>query len=69
MTTRVTVELNEKEIEQISMTYDLLTDIYNELIADEKGNSEIIKLINDTQENLDQITYKFCDEHYRETHY
>ena len=69
MTTRVTVELNNEEIDQISVTYDLLTEIYNELIASEKTNKEAIKLINDTQENLDQIIYKFCNEDYREAHY
>ena len=69
MTTRVTVELNDEEVNQIGITYDLLTEMYNELITDEKGNSETIKLINDTQENLDQIIYKFCNEDYREAHY
>lgn len=69
MTTHVTVELNNEEIDQISVTYDLLTEIYNELIASEKTNKEAIKLINDTQENLDQIIYKFCNEDYREAHY
>lgn len=69
MTTRVTVELNNEEIDQIGVTYDLLTEIYNELITSEKTNQEAIKLINDTQENLDQIIYKFCNEDYREAHY
>ena len=69
MTTHITVELNNEEIDQISVTYDLLTEIYNELIASEKTNKEAIKLINDTQENLDQIIYKFCNEDYREAHY
>lgn len=69
MTTRVTVELNNEEIDQISVTYDLLTEMYNELITSEKTNSEAIKLINNTQENLDQIIYKFCNDHYREAHY
>lgn len=69
MTTRVTVELNNEEIDQIGVTYDLLTEIYNELITSEKTNKEAIKLINDTQENLDQIIYKFCNEDYREAHY
>ena len=69
MTTRITVELNDEEIDQISVTYDLLTEIYNELITSEKTNKEAIKLINDTQENLDQIIYKFCNEDYREAHY
>ncbi len=69
MTTHVTVELNNEEIDQISVTYDLLTEMYNELIASEKTNKEAIKLINDTQENLDQIIYKFCNENYREAHY
>ena len=69
MTTRVTVELNDEEIDQIGVTYDLLTEIYNELITSEKTNKEVIKLINDTQENLDQIIYKFCNEDYREAHY
>ena len=69
MTTRITVELNDEEIDQIGVTYDLLTEIYNELITSEKTNKEAIKLINDTQENLDQIIYKFCNEDYREAHY
>lgn len=69
MITHITVELNNEEIDQISVTYDLLTEIYNELIASEKTNKEAIKLINDTQENLDQIIYKFCNEDYREAHY
>ena len=69
MITHVTVELNNEEIDQISVTYDLLTEMYNELIASEKTNKEAIKLINDTQENLDQIIYKFCNEDYREAHY
>ena len=69
MITHVTVELNNEEIDQISVTYDLLTEMYNELIASEKTNKEAIKLINDTQENLDQIIYKFCNEDYRESHY
>lgn len=69
MTTHITVELDNEEIDQISVTYDLLTEIYNELIASEKTNKEAIKLINDTQENLDQIIYKFCNEDYREAHY
>ena len=69
MTTHITVELNNEEIDQISVTYDLLTEIYNELITSEKTNKEAIKLINDTQENLDQIIYKFCNEDYREAHY
>ena len=69
MTTRITVELNNEEIDQIGVTYDLLTEIYNELITSEKTNKEAIKLINDTQENLDQIIYKFCNEDYREAHY
>lgn len=69
MITHVTVELNNEEIDQISVTYDLLTEMYNELITSEKTNKEAIKLINDTQENLDQIIYKFCNEDYREAHY
>ena len=69
MITHVTVELNNEEIDQISVTYDLLTEMYNELVTSEKTNKEAIKLINDTQENLDQIIYKFCNEDYREAHY
>ena len=69
MTTRITVELNDEEIEQICATQDLLVGIYNELVLDEKNNNESIKLLNVTQEKLDQIIYKFCNEHYRDTHY
>ena len=69
MTTRITVELNDEEIEQINATQDLMVEIYNELVIDEKNNKKSIELLKQIQEELDQIIYQFCNDEYKEIHY
>ena len=69
MTTKITVQLNDEEIEMINKVSDLLTEMYNELVIDEKQNKEQITLLNQTQQHLDDIVYKFCNDHYKEIHY
>lgn len=69
MTTKIIVQLNDEEIEMIDKVSDLLTEMYNELVIDEKQNKEQITLLNQTQQYLDDIIYKFCNDDYRDTHY
>ena len=69
MLTRITVELNDEEIEQINSTQDLMVGIYNELCLDEKHNKKSIELVKQIQEELDQVVYQFCNEAYKELHY
>lgn len=69
MTTKIIVQLNDEEIEQITDTQNLITDMYNELVLDEAQNKEALDLLTKIQEDLDQIVYQFCNDKYREIHY
>ena len=69
MLTRIAVELNDEEIEQINATQDLMVEICNELGMDEKHNKKSIELLKQIQEELDQVVYQFCNEAYKEIHY
>ena len=69
MTTQITVRLDNEEIEKITTTQDLITEIYNELVVDEKNNLKALELLTNAQENLDQIIYQFCNDEYRSINY
>lgn len=74
MITKVTVELEQEEVDKIDEVHDILVSMYNELetnligISSNKENEEVA-YIDDTLKRLERIVYLYCNNEYREKNY